>query len=110
MKDYTQLTGIYFAHNIEDNNFSYMVIFGYNINGAFIAIPNWNVCIEVSDYLENYNCNKLVAAGLNPSSASTVSSYINTWLNNNYEQVENIRNNHQTLVAEYLRGCIPTAT
>ena len=32
--------------DIEDLNF--LIIYGKHINGWFIAIPNWNVCVETS--------------------------------------------------------------
>lgn len=106
MKDYTKYSGIYFAHSIENTSYSYMVIFGYHINGAFIAIPNWNICIEASDYPSNYNYNKLITAGLTPMSANTVSSYINTWLEDNSDYVNLLRTENQKKLDNYISNCI----
>jgi len=42
------------------NGYSFLTIYGYHINGWFIAIPNWGVCVEASDPDDvYYNSNKL---------------------------------------------------
>ncbi|MCD7724258.1 MAG: hypothetical protein LUI12_01675 [Clostridiales bacterium] len=45
---------------IDWNGFSYLVIYGRHINGWFIAIPNWEVCVEASEPTDVlYNTEKL---------------------------------------------------
>ncbi|MCM1536086.1 MAG: hypothetical protein NC126_09235 [Clostridium sp.] len=45
----------------DGNNF--LVIYGHHINGWFIAIPNWYVCVEASDPTDDfYNAEKLARA------------------------------------------------
>lgn len=34
--------------NIDVNGYSFLCIFGEHINGGFLAIPNWNICVELS--------------------------------------------------------------
>ena len=46
--NFTKNTKIYFEHNLEINENSYLIIFGHHINGGFIAIPDWNICCEAS--------------------------------------------------------------
>lgn len=44
---------------------NYLVIYGRHINGGFIAIPNWNICVEASaqSLWKDVTYNKLVLAG-----------------------------------------------
>lgn len=35
--------------SVDWNGFNYLIIYGYHINGWFVAIPNWNVCTEIAD-------------------------------------------------------------
>lgn len=103
MKDYTKHCGIYFEQDIEDEDFSYLVIFGYHINGAFISVPNWKICIEASDLQYNENFEKLIIAGFSEKQAKTISEHINNWIANNFETVEKIRNKNQELYLKYLQ-------
>lgn len=103
MKDYSKHCGIYFEHSIDDENWSYLVIFGYHINGAFIAIPNWKICVEASDLEYNENKLALMEAGLDESKATTVSNYINNWIKDNADIVENRRKEQEKLYQEYLQ-------
>ncbi len=50
------------AHEISAdwNGYNFLIIYGHHINGWFIAIPNWKVCMEASDPTDAfYNSNKL---------------------------------------------------
>lgn len=106
MKDFTKHCGIYFEHSIDDDNWSYDVIFGYHINGAFIAVPNWKVSCEASDDLHNSNESKLIEAGLNEVQAKTVAGHINVWLEDNEELVKGRRAEQQMLYNEYLKSVV----
>lgn len=35
--------------SIDCDDYNFLVIYGKHINGWFIAIPNWGVCVEASD-------------------------------------------------------------
>jgi len=53
------------AHEIsvDWNGYNFLIIYGKHINGWFIAIPNWEVCIEASDPTDTfYNSEKLAKA------------------------------------------------
>lgn len=52
--------------NIDVEGYSFLCIFGEHINGGFLAIPNWNVCVELGD--ENdfaYNSDRIYTTILN---------------------------------------------
>ncbi len=40
--------------SIDYDGYNFLVIFGHHINGWFIAVPNWGVCVEASDPRSNY--------------------------------------------------------
>lgn len=47
--------------------FHFLCIFGKHINGGFLAIPNWNICVELSDDINDfaynaYNNNQIYTA------------------------------------------------
>lgn len=45
------------------DEWEFLVIYGKHINGWFIAIPNWNICVEATEPLNYlYNINKLSRA------------------------------------------------
>ncbi len=49
--------------NINAGGYSFLCIFGEHINGGFLAIPNWNVCVELSDANDfDYNSNSIYNA------------------------------------------------
>lgn len=49
--------------SVDWNGYNFLVIYGKHINGWFIAIPNWNVCVESSDPEDDfYNSEKLAQA------------------------------------------------
>ena len=35
--------------SVDYDGYSYLVIYGRHINGWFIAVPNWKVCVETTD-------------------------------------------------------------
>lgn len=54
--------GVFGVHEIsvDWNGFNFLVIYGQHVNGWFIAIPNWNVCVESAEPTdESYNEEKL---------------------------------------------------
>ena len=87
--NFTKNTKIYFEHNVEINENSYLIIFGHHINGGFIAIPDWNICCEASANSDSsyYNQMKLIDAGMNGITAKEISEYINSWIEINSQNV-----------------------
>lgn len=47
--------------SVDWNGFNFLIIYGHHINGWFIAIPNWNVCVESAEP-ENDSQNTTVLA------------------------------------------------
>ena len=78
MNDFTKYCGIYFAHTIDDADWSYTVIFGYHI----------------------------IEAGLNEIQAKTVSGHINIWLKDNEELVKQRRTEQRKLYDEYIQSIV----
>jgi hypothetical protein len=49
--------------NINAGGYSFLCIFGEHINGGFLAIPNWNVCVELGNKNDMaYNSDKIYKA------------------------------------------------
>ena len=49
--------------NINAGGYSFLCIFGEHINGGFLAIPNWNVCVELGNKNDKaYNSDKIYKA------------------------------------------------
>ena len=87
VKDYTEKTHVIFEHDVQFNGCSYVVIFGRHINGGFVAVPNWNVCAEVSaDGSILYNAERLEECGLDQAAALTIARHIKTTLDNMNQQ------------------------
>lgn len=54
-----QVTEIY-EFSVDCGGFNFLVIYGHHINGWFIAIPNWGVCVEACEPTDCfYNADKL---------------------------------------------------
>ena len=71
--------GVFGFHEIsvDWNGFNFLVIYGKHVNGWFIAIPNWKICIEATepdDYW--YNVDKLSDAFNNADMGKAVSMAI----------------------------------
>lgn len=48
---------------IDWNGHNFLVIYGEHVNGWFISIPNWEICVEASDPTDIfYNTEKLAKA------------------------------------------------
>lgn len=46
--------------SVDWNGHNFLIIYGHHINGWFIAIPNWGVCVEASNPTDAfYNTEKL---------------------------------------------------
>ena len=90
--NFTKNTKIYFEHNVEIDENSYLIIFGHHINGGFIAIPDWNICCEASANSDSsyYNRMKLIDAGMDEITAKEISEYINSWIEVNITDWRNI--------------------
>ena len=43
--------------NIDAGGYSFLCIFGEHINGGFLAIPNWNICVELSENKNDFEYN-----------------------------------------------------
>ncbi len=55
--------------SVDWNGYNFLIIYGHHINGWFIAIPNWKVCVEASNPTDTlYNSEKL-AEVLNKANA-----------------------------------------
>jgi len=94
-RDYSDECGIYFEHEISCFGYSYLIIFGYHINGAYICVPHWNWGCEATDVICSVEFNKeqLMKAGARNDVAYEISKYIDKWLQNNQIIVNEIRNN-----------------
>lgn len=92
-KDWTNETGIFFEHDIVIGDFTYLVIFGYHVNGGWICVPNHAWGCEASDsvYEVQFNTDKLVGSGASPEVAEQIARYIDIWLQENQEEVTKIR-------------------
>ena len=79
--DFTNNCKIEFEHNIAIGGFTYLVIYGYHINGAFICVPNWKWGCEASRYSESvgYNTEKLMECGAPAEVAREIALYIEEW-------------------------------
>ena len=63
--------------SVDWNGFNFLVIYGHHINGWFIAIPNWNVCVEACAPLEiHYNTDKLATVFGNLSRVQAIAEAI----------------------------------
>lgn len=57
--------GTYTIHEIsvDWNGWNFLIIYGEHINGWFIAIPNWKICVEATEPSNiYYNIDKLSQA------------------------------------------------
>ena len=56
---------------------NFLVIIGKHINGWYIAIPNWNICIEAGEPTDNfYNSEKLSKALNNVNMGSAIADAV----------------------------------
>lgn len=63
--------------SIDWNGYNFLVIIGKHINGWYIAIPNWNICIEASEPTDSfYNSEKLSKALNNVHMGNAISDAI----------------------------------
>lgn len=77
-RDFTKDCRIHFEHDIAYNGYSYLLIYGEHINGAFIAIPNWEISCEASVRSDDvfFNTEMLQQAGLKKVTAEAIATYI----------------------------------
>ena len=60
-KEYSEISAKEIA--IDWNGWSFLIIYGKHINGWFIAVPNWKICVEATDpSTVHYNICKLSEA------------------------------------------------
>lgn len=72
--------------SIDYNGFNYLIIIGEHINGWFIAIPNWNVCTEAGNPIDNYyNSEKLTNALNDLNAGVALADCIAEWWRNKHE-------------------------
>lgn len=46
--------------SVDWNGYNFLIIYGFHVNGWFIAIPNWDVCTEAGRPTDSfYNVEKL---------------------------------------------------
>mgnify|MGYP006974439479 CR=1 FL=1 len=83
-KDFTSNCRIYLEHNIAFDGYTYLLIYGHHINGAFISIPNWKIACEATDIPHNtrYNAEKMRSAGLDADVSQALAEYIDKWISN----------------------------
>ncbi len=43
-----------FEISVDTNGYNFLVIFGKHISGYYCAIPNWNLCCEMSEACDTY--------------------------------------------------------
>ncbi len=55
--------------SVDWNGYNFLIIYGHHINGWFIAIPNWEVCIEASDPTDTFYNSEKLAKALNKANA-----------------------------------------
>lgn len=49
--------------SVDFSGWNFLLIYGKHINGWFIAIPNWNICVEATNPSDtSYNIGKLSEA------------------------------------------------
>lgn len=63
--------------SVDWNGFSFLVIYGRHVNGWFIAIPNWKICVEATEPTDHfYNEEKLAEAFNNPTKGKAIAEAI----------------------------------
>lgn len=72
--------------SVDWNGFNFLIIYGKHINGWFIAITNWNVCVEaVEPSDECYNATKLARANFHDEAPS----YLARAIREHWEKLQN---------------------
>lgn len=67
--------GVFGVHEIsvDWNGFNFLIIYGKHINGWFIAMPNWKICVEATEPSDCfYNARKLSDAFNNADKGKAV--------------------------------------
>ena len=78
----TKIQGDFGVYNVHEFSmdwkwFNFLVIYGKHVNGWFIAVPNWKICVEATEPTDHfYNEEKLAAAFNNPSKGKAVAEAI----------------------------------
>lgn len=63
--------------SVDHNGNNYLVIFGRHINGWFIAIPNWQICVEAAHPTDTfYNAERLYGVFKREGAASAIAEAI----------------------------------
>lgn len=55
--------------SVDWNGYNFLIIYGQDVGGWFIAIPNWEVCIEASDPEDTFYNSEALAKILNMANA-----------------------------------------
>lgn len=62
------------------NGYRYLVVIGRHVNGWYIAIPNWSICIESSHPTDSYyNSDKIGSALDSPTAGLAIADAISTY-------------------------------
>ena len=104
-KDYTTEAQVLFEHSLAIGGLSYLVIYGMHINGGFICIPNWNIGCEAAnnEYSIDFNTDKLINAGMKEEDAREIAAYIDNWLLDNKELMQELREEANNRLLENLK-------
>lgn len=104
--NFSDEAGIYFEHDILIEGSTYLLVFGYHINGGFICVPNHSWGCEASDnrYAVGFNKGKLMESGVNEIIAEKIARYIDKWLEDNEEFVIPIKEKAQERMINRIRN------
>ena len=63
--------------SVDWNGYNFLIIYGQHVNGWFIAIPNWNICVEATEPSNYwYNVDKLAYAFNNADRGKAIATTI----------------------------------
>lgn len=62
--------------SVDWNGFNFLVIYGRHVNGWFIAIPNWNICVESAGPTEDFYNTEKLSMSFNKITAEVIATAI----------------------------------
>jgi polyhydroxyalkanoate synthesis regulator phasin len=103
--DWTAETSIFFEHTVSLYGRSYLVIFGTHINGGFLCVPNYGWGCEASAYANEtgFNEERLLRAGVPEEIALPIAEYVDEWIRNHQEQVNEVNAAAQDRMMQRIR-------
>ena len=105
-QDFTKDSKILFEHSLAIGGNTYLVIYGVHINGGFICIPNHKIGCEAASLTmkEEFNKDKMIEAGLKEEPAAAIAKYIEEWLRENEEAMQQVRAEANNRMIERLKS------